>query len=94
MVFEFVDLFVEKRPERIGVHLVEGETDNGELLRKKAFLRQVDESGDELALGEVAARPENHHYARGANGSGIGLISIHLVDPVSIGQSAGENEIV
>jgi hypothetical protein len=90
VIFEFVDFFVEKRPERIGVHLVEGESDNGELLRKKTFLLQVDERGDELALGQVAARPENHHYAGRANRSGVGLRSIHLVDPVSTGQIAGE----
>src|SRR5579863_1508078 len=93
MVLEFRDLFAEERAERVGVHLVESETDDGELLREEAFLREVDESRDEFTLGEVAAGAENHHHAGRAYGCSVGLNWSHPVDPVSSGQSAGESKV-
>ncbi len=90
MLFEFCDLLVEQGTERIGVHLVESEADNGELFRKKTFLLKVDEGRDELALSEVAAGAEDHHHAGRTGGSGINVIRVHAGSPVSAVQRAAE----
>ena len=59
----FANFLAELFAKRFGGHLVEGEADDGEVLREEAFFREVEQRGEKLALGEVAARAENHHDA-------------------------------
>src|SRR5690242_1417501 len=73
---EFVDFLGEQLAERVCIHLIESEANDGELPGQKSFAGQIDEGGQELAFSEVAAGAENDH---GARRSRLGGLSRQLI---------------
>ena len=49
--------------EAFSGHLIERESDDGELLRKQTFLCQVAKRWQEFSFGQVAAGAKKHHDA-------------------------------
>ena len=56
--------FVEVRAEGLSRVVARGEADDGEMLGQQVVPGEVVQRGDELALGQIAARAEDHHHAR------------------------------
>ena len=79
---KFLHLRGEFVAEGVSGHLVEGKTDDGELLREQPFLREIGQRGKEFALGEVAAGAKNdHHAGRGFLRHFVGAEGWHSVFP-------------
>ena len=49
--------------ECIRTEVVDGNADHGEVSRQQFVFREVEECRDQLAFGEIACSPKDHHYA-------------------------------
>src|SRR5207245_303806 len=59
---ECLDLLGQLLAKALMGHRATGRADNRELARQEIVLCQVVQGGNELALGQIARRAENHHY--------------------------------
>jgi hypothetical protein len=53
----------------IGGVVIASETNDGELFRENIFMGEIDQGGDELALGEVPGGAKNDHDTGHGGGS-------------------------